>query len=182
MGRTVTAGESRQWFKWQEEQARLACLLLIFAEIFPKTMLLRIVKGDRWLLWETKYSSLQKLPRGIRMFTTLGAQPSWREFQHSMEKWSSLQPLVCTQGKRAKIINSSPRVALPRELSGGFYRGKMIAHRQSLPLGGSLLQPAVQPQEGLTGEKHLGPSAWPNQLSQRVTNYPHLLPASSLIL
>lgn len=144
-------------------------------------MLLRIVKVDQWLLWETKYSSLQKLPRGIRMFTALGAQPSWCEFQHSMEKWSSLQPLVCIQAKCAKIINSSPRVAWPRELSGGFYKGEMIADLQSRPLGKSRLQPAVQPQEVLTRGKHLGPSAWPDQLGQRVIHCPHLLPASSPI-
>lgn len=144
-------------------------------------MLLKIVKVDQWLQWETKYSSLQKLPRGIRMFTTLGAQPSWCEFQHSMEQWSSLQSLVCTQSKCAKIINSSPRVALPREPSGGLYKGEMIAHLQSHPLGKSQLQPAVQPQEVLTRGKHLGPSAWPNRLSQRVMHYSHLLRASSPI-
>lgn len=56
MWRTLTAGKSRHWFKRQEETGPSGCFLLISAKIFPKTMLLGIVKGDQWLFWETKYS------------------------------------------------------------------------------------------------------------------------------
>ena len=134
MRRALTVGKSGQCFKRQEETGPSGCLPLISAKVSPKTMLLRIVKGDQWLLWETKYF-LQKLPGGIRMFTTLGEQPSGSKFQHSMEKWSSLQPVGWIKGECAKYL---PQSGISRRdpTSGGFYKeGKMTAHWQSCSFG-----------------------------------------------